>query len=142
MELLDRIEARWGTVVDICDRAPRTIVHGDLVGKNMRVRAVGSRRELVALDWETAGVGVPSIDFKLLHGEFTHYEATVESAWPNVSLAQLHQLAGIGRIFRSLAVLHWGTWDLAYPWCSARVFDSFVDRLKAGARSLESGDWA
>ena len=92
----------------------------------------------IVLDWETAGVGVPSIDFKLLGDDLDYYVATMGTVWPESSLSRVKALADVGRIFRSLAVIHWASWNLEFPWCSFRVFNALESRLEAAAHSLEA----
>ena len=117
VRLLDRLESNWPRVEAICGLCPRTIVHGDLVMKNVRLRSRGGADELV---------------------EF--YVSSMRSAWPDMSVAFANALAAVGRIFRSLAVLDWKTWDLENDWCAAEAFDSFEGRFDAAVRSVESRD--
>src|SRR5206468_164689 len=58
----DFLEARWNRIERFCDALPRTLVHGDLVVKNMRVRLGRAASALLVFDWETAGWGVPAPD--------------------------------------------------------------------------------
>src|SRR6266498_961643 len=55
--ILEELESDWGPIRLACDAAPRTLVHGDFARKNLRVRITPGGRELLALDWETAGWG-------------------------------------------------------------------------------------
>lgn len=142
LRLLDRIHRSWTHIDAICQAAPRALVHGDLVRKNIRVRSAGSESELIVLDWETAGVGVPSIDLKLLGDDLRHYAAAIQSVWPDMTLARVETLAGVGRVFRSLAVLYWQAKNLAHPWCYLPGFDPLPTRLEADARWLESAVWS
>jgi hypothetical protein len=117
--LLDRIERHWDRVEDVCRTSPRTIVHGDLVAKNVRVRDRGGP-EIVVLDWEMVGVGVPGVDLKLLGDDLDDYAAIVRPVHPVMSPTYLRALAFMGQIFRSLLVLDWKTYDFAYSWCDYR----------------------
>src|SRR5215204_3551004 len=49
----DQLEGRWESICGICAAAPRTLVHGDLSGKNLRLRRTEAGAQMVALDWET-----------------------------------------------------------------------------------------
>jgi hypothetical protein len=139
--LLEQLEGVWGRVEEVCAVAPRTLVHGDLVAKNIRARNTSGRQELVVLDWEMAGRGVPSIDLKLLGDDLEHYAACIRRAWPDMSLARVRALADVGRIFRSLVVLDWRAGDLAHPWCSTEGFDAFQSRLETDLRRMQSEWW-
>jgi aminoglycoside phosphotransferase (APT) family kinase protein len=138
LRFLDRLERDWTRVEAICGRCPRTIVHGDLVAKNVRVRRRGSVRELVVLDWEMAGFGAPSIDLKLLADDLEYYASSMQSVWPDLSLADVRDLADVGRIFRTLVVIDWQVYDLAHPWCSLKEFEPLEARLEAAARCIET----
>ena len=131
---LDRLEEDWGRLDAVCRLAPRTIVHGDLVDKNVRFRTRGGARELVVLDWEMMGLGIPSVDLKLLGDDLEGYAARMQALRPSMSPALVKALANIGQIFRSLVVLDWKACDLPYEWCSLESFESFESRLEADLR--------
>jgi Phosphotransferase enzyme family len=137
--LLDCIERHWDHVEDVCGTSPRTIVHGDLVTKNVRIRDRDGRPEVVVLDWEMVGVGVPCVDLKLLGDDLDEYVAVVQPVRPVMSTGYVRALAAMGQIFRSLLVLDWKTYDFAYSWCDYRGFESLEGRLDAAARCLQSG---
>ena len=63
---LDMLESRWREVAAFCDTLPRTLVHGDLVPKNMRILRDGRSIGLAVFDWETAGLGVQAPDLAQL----------------------------------------------------------------------------
>src|SRR5207245_360841 len=52
---LDDLAANWDRLEEICRRAPRTLVHGDFNGKNIRVRSANGDATIVVFDWECAG---------------------------------------------------------------------------------------
>src|SRR5438309_2124780 len=60
--LIDRLHSRWDSICGVCGNAPRTLVHGDLSGKNLRLCKTDAGPQIVALDWETAGWGLPAAD--------------------------------------------------------------------------------
>jgi hypothetical protein len=49
------IESNWSGVEKICDGLPRTLVHGDLGRKNLRLRHDEAGTAIVAFDWECSG---------------------------------------------------------------------------------------
>jgi hypothetical protein len=121
VRLADRIEERWGEVDRVCGEMPRTLVHGDFVAKNLRVRPGPAGPELLPLDWETAGWGVPSADLSQLacHAAGPHldtYTAAIRPTWPNLGRAEVRQLAGLGLLFRLLAAVDWSTAGLGTAW--------------------------
>jgi hypothetical protein len=137
--LLGDLERSWDRVDALCAATPAALVHGDLVSKNLRWRGQDGVVDLVALDWETAGLGVPSIDLKLLGDELEHYAELMQEVSPAMSLAHVRRLAGVGRVFRTLAVLFWQARNLAYDWCYLPGFEPLEPRLAADVRFLESG---
>ena len=66
LAMLDLLESRWPEVAAFCDTLPRTLVHGDLVPKNMRILRDGRNIGLAVFDWETAGLGVQAPDLAQL----------------------------------------------------------------------------
>jgi aminoglycoside phosphotransferase (APT) family kinase protein len=56
------IEARWGSIEEICRDSPSTLVHGDLAPKNLRFRMKDGKVSVLPFDWEIAGWGVPAVD--------------------------------------------------------------------------------
>jgi Ser/Thr protein kinase RdoA (MazF antagonist) len=56
--LLDDVQGGWRLLEAVCAELPPTVVHGDLVRKNLQV----DRVTVVAFDWEKAGWGPAAID--------------------------------------------------------------------------------
>lgn len=140
LHVLERLERNWIQLDAVCSLAPQTVVHGDLVRKNVRITNKGGVRELVVLDWEEAGVGVPSIDFSI-PCDLPYYVATVDAAWPAVSLGIVQQLAQVGRIFRSLAVLDWQAVALPYEWSAMTSFEDAERWLQESVSKAMTADW-
>jgi Phosphotransferase enzyme family len=107
----DKLAAKWGEVEELCARMPRTLVHGDFIRRNLRVRAGRSGLTLVPFDWEMAGWGVPAID--LMRPPFSGrpdlvaYWEVVREWWPAVDLATVGRWAEVGNLFRFLAAADW-----------------------------------
>jgi ATP-binding cassette, subfamily B, bacterial len=146
---LDELEEHWNRLEDLCEDVPRTLVHGDFNGKNMRLRAVNGDSALVVFDWEHAGWGVPAVDLAQLivpSGRLTAdpdiptYWSTVREQWPEVSLEACWRLADCGTVFRTLSALSWDAEHLAYDWAHAYVggMQSYSAELDA---ALERLDW-
>jgi thiamine kinase-like enzyme len=125
---LDELQWRWALVDTACEAAPRTLVHCDFARKNLRVRHTPRGRDLVALDWETAGWGPPAADLLVSpirdrskrHAGTKYrprnWDGTVSLAeyvtncggqWDGPRRRDLDRLATIGRIFQIVAGVQW-----------------------------------
>ncbi len=131
---LELVRERWEDVEAACAAAPRGIVHGDFVPKNVRVRPGSGALELVAFDWETAGVATPAADIGLLPEEgdsLRLYHALVSGAWPDLSWEDVQRLARTGRLLRLLNCVHWEARSFQYAW-----IDHTMRRMRAYERAL------
>jgi thiamine kinase-like enzyme len=136
---LDGLEQRWAGVERACTGVPPTLVHGDFQRKNTYIRNGVSGPELFAIDWETAGWGVPAVDLTRIH--LLTYWSVVQRCWPDVRLEEVRRLTAVGRVFLQLAAIHWVSPELAYdsdlylkrPMSWLRVFH---DRLADAALEL------
>lgn len=106
---------RWDEVEEYCERVPKTLVHGDLKSKNLRIRAFAPGPELFALDWEVAGWATPAVDLHFVE-ELELYLDAVRDVWPHLSLVDLRQLRFCGRLFRLVASIYWATAGLEHDW--------------------------
>jgi ATP-binding cassette subfamily B protein len=130
---LETIESRWASIEEICRDGPSTLVHGDLVPKNLRFRVEEGKVLILPFDWETAGWGVPAVDLELLRGPAqwgrvgnglaapddlaVHaYLSAVRAAWPQMDIDRIRHLARIGYVFRLLASIYWAARGLRYEW--------------------------
>jgi len=98
---------------------PHTLVHGDFVPKNVRVRNRYGRLQLLVFDWETAGIGPPAADIALLPGgdEFLHrYFDVVSEVWPCLDWADILRLRRIGHLFRLLHSVLWESCKFNHSW--------------------------
>ena len=132
---LELVRERWEDVDAACRTAPRSIVHGDFVPKNVRVRRGHGGAELVAFDWETAGVASPAADVGLLPEDgdsLRYYHALVSAAWPDLSWGDLQRLARAGRLLRLLNCVHWEARSFQYAWIKHTM-----RRMRAYERALE-----
>jgi thiamine kinase-like enzyme len=136
----DILEARWSQVEKFCDGMPRTITHGDLQEKNVRVRTDQQGNFLIAFDWETAGWGVPAIDLRKV--DIMVYWQTVRNHWHDMNLQTVQRLANVGKIFWCLAAINWQARSLAHEWigkCMERM-GLYQTRLSDAIKI--SGWWA
>jgi thiamine kinase-like enzyme len=123
MAQCDVLEQGWSQIERVCADMPLTLVHGDFRSKNARIGREESGKRLFALDWETAGWGVPAADLAPTHGlssspqiDLSTYESIVREYWPGVDLPAIRQLVTLGTIFRRLAAISWESLGLAYEW--------------------------
>jgi ATP-binding cassette, subfamily B, bacterial len=115
LRALTELESRWDRIEAWCDAMPHTLVHGDFVAKNCRVRKAGTLElELVAFDWETAGWGAPAVDLASnafgIHGvgvDRDTYAAAMRDAWPGLGQRELEQAVRIGDAQRVVAATRW-----------------------------------
>jgi len=109
---LDHLEEGWADVERACTGVPPTLVHGDFQRKNTYIRTGARKPELFAIDWETAGWGVPAVDLTAI--DLTTYWSVVQPWWPDAWLDDVRRLAAVGRIFLQLAAIRWASPELAY----------------------------
>lgn len=138
----ERVDARWGEVEERCAAMPRTLVHGDFRPKNVYLR--DGRRQLVALDWETAGWGVPAADVASIRGApgetaaLGEYESAARGRWPRLTMESLGRMVTIGKLFRRIAAISWCSVSLHGRWersiLAMRVHVTELDALLAEAR--------
>ena len=109
---LDRLEGAWVALERACTGLPATLVHGDLQRKNLYVRNGAGQSALYAIDWETAGWGIPAADLARI--DLPTYWSVVRSVWHDVRLEDVRRLGVVGRIFRELVAIRWVSPQLAY----------------------------
>jgi hypothetical protein len=137
---LDLLESRWACIEPACTGVSSTFVHGDFRPKNAHVRHTrgGGQAELLVIDWEMAGWGVPAVD--LAEIDLPTYWSVVRSEWPGARLEDIQRLRAVGQVFRSLAAVRWMAAGLLYDraeWLIRPVMTmqqaqrSFVDAFQA-----------
>ena len=140
---LDRIDACWPALVEICASAPRTLVHGDLCAQNMYVAAdVDDGPILLPVDWEETGYGPPAVDLaQLLPGhvhfaagaDLTAYATAIRELWPSLDVVAVQWLSTAGTIFRAVAAIRWATQSVSEEWWQ----DGEVDELRVYSAVIE-----
>ncbi|MBI2953627.1 MAG: phosphotransferase [Chloroflexi bacterium] len=137
---LDVLKRDWGSLERYCHTMPRSLVHGDFVGKNVRLKRTRAGIVLLPFDWETAGWGVPAPDLEGLWAvsDAAVYWSSVRDVWSDLGIEGVQRLAIIGRIFRCLAAIRWeseGLWleRVDQPLRSMRIY---VSRLAESLRGL------
>ena len=140
----DFLESRWSCLEEFCRKMPPTLVHGDLKAKNLRVRRAGAGVELLPFDWEIAGWGTAATDL-LRCPDLGLYWSCSAGRWPDLSVANLEQLAMVGKIFRALIAINWECveyWEclaIRYEWVKWPAADLALYRrwLTEAIRALD-----
>ena len=138
------IESGWSGIETICGNLPRTLVHGDLVAKNLRLRCEDACSAIVAFDWETSGFGVPAVDVYQLAVDATRedlscYRSTLSEYVGGVDDDVLQALLFLGNGFRLLAAADWASTYLPHPWPEKGVLTLrlYEQPLRTWAAALE-----
>ncbi|PYP60474.1 MAG: hypothetical protein DMD44_02220 [Gemmatimonadetes bacterium] len=155
-ELLARLEdlaARWQLLEDLCHAAPRTLVHGDFNGRNMRLRGLPGDGDatITVFDWEDAGWGVPAVDLAQqltvpsgqlsANPDIPTYWSAGRERWPDMSSEACLRLAYCGTVFRTISAMSWIADDLANDWAHASLRDMRLYAAELDA-ALDRLDWA
>lgn len=117
----DLVESHWQDVVHSCEQLPSTLVHGDFVGKNVRLVDRQGTEAMVALDWEFAGWGPVAVDLWEFNaqdggGDLEAYRDRVSDRWPDIRLEDVARCATVGVLLRLVASVSWASRGLAYEW--------------------------
>jgi aminoglycoside phosphotransferase (APT) family kinase protein len=110
---LNFVESHWAEVEEFCGTIPNTLVHGDLVAKNVRLKVTQSGLALFVFDWENGGWGVPATDLcqfadrTTLSPDLQTYAASLAERGWQLEPGRLRQLAEYGNIFRVLDDIAW-----------------------------------
>src|SRR5438477_3023837 len=115
----DAIEAHWPELRDPCEGLPPTLVHGDFVAKNVRLRADSNGPAFLVFDWEYAGWGVPATDLSQFIGHAVSPDLEVYSALADGLLRAYRgraarRLAECGRFFRLIDKINWPSSALTF----------------------------
>ena len=111
---LDALESLWSKLVEICDVIPRTLVHGDFVNKNLRVRDTATGNVLLVFDWEFAGWGVPAADLAQLIDrvacpDLSLYCSILNREYSHLHLRDIQAVASCGNLLRLIDQMSWAT---------------------------------
>ena len=147
----EALESRWHKVEESCAGLPRTLVHGDFTGKNLRVRAGQAGMALLPFDWEEAGWGIPAPDLApstlLGSGGFSAnpdiatYWLAVRDHWSSWDLQTVQQLAICGKAFRCLAAINWKAQRLAYEGADWVVSEMRIYQAEL-SDAIQAATWA
>jgi ATP-binding cassette subfamily B protein len=161
---LDALESCWGEVTAFCDTLPRTLVHGDLVPKNVRIVDRGSGIALAIFDWEMAGFGVQAPDLAQLlepeRSEVTHllrskrfdrfsanpcletYHSVLTASAQDLDADTVGVAAAVGNLFRCLAGIDWACSEATTAWYPLDDFRVYSEWLGNAMRdSMQFAGW-
>jgi thiamine kinase-like enzyme len=127
----------------------RTLIHGDFVVKNLRVRPSAGGPELLVYDWEYAGWGAPFSDLAQFTGRMASpdlavYRSCLEG-WPVIrDDAQVQRWAECGRFFRLVDILYWTSLKMLEgpPELLATPLIEFTIYSQRMAGALSASGWA
>lgn len=108
----DHLIVHWNHLAAVCEGVPRTLVHGDFIKKNVRVRYSHDGIIILPFDWEKAGWGIPAEDISRV--DLPTYWSTIRDNWPNLTIQTLKRLMSVGKVFRCLVYLDWIAPSLAF----------------------------
>ena len=100
----DGLSEVWPQLKQACEGGEDTLVHGDIVSHNARLRRTPAGLVFLPFDWEKAGWGSPAEDLSGV--DLDAYCAAV-AVNRKVSKAAVSRLAGAGKVFRCLVFLEW-----------------------------------
>lgn len=124
----DLLESRWDQVTEFCGETPQTLVHGDFVAKNIRIRSSQNGIAPIPFDWGEAGWGTPAVD--VMQVDVTSYWSFVRGHWSWMDVYAIKRLAVAGRIFRCLDAIYCElpkTAWLKIPRNSMGIYASWLD---------------
>lgn len=162
---LDALESCWGELAAFCDTLPRTLVHGDLVAKNLRIMRRGSGIALAIFDWEMAGFGVQAPDLaQLLEPERSEvprllrskrfdrfsanpcletYHSMLSASAQGLDAETVELAAAVGNLFRCLAAIDWGCSQATTTWYPLEDFGVYSGWLGNAMRnSMQVAGWS
>jgi aminoglycoside phosphotransferase (APT) family kinase protein len=133
--LCEALASGWSAVDALCARAPRALVHGDCLAKNVHFRGAGAARRVAPFDWGGAGWGVAGTDLGQLAlprrgppedaPDHAAYLDVARRRWPQLELDTVRRLAELGQLFWALKVIRRALPELACEW--ARPEDVLAD---------------
>jgi ATP-binding cassette subfamily B protein len=147
---LDELEEGWGLLEEGCDGVPKTLVHGDFNGKNMRLRSAQDGIAILVYDWEDAGWGVPAADLAQLvmpssrlsaNPDLSAYWSVVGEQWHDSGLPTVRRLGHCGTVFRAVAAVDWDSKNLAYDWADWHIKTMRLYEAEM-AHALDELGWA
>jgi hypothetical protein len=133
-EVCDELRDQWDAVERVSRCMPETLVHGDLVPKNICVLDDGAA--VCPIDWGSAGIGITAIDFAYVDAR-AYWLAARESGH-NLSLEDIRQLSSLGRLFRDLMLVWWLHQEPSQPAQFHEKLSTYIRWIRAELRMLRT----
>ena len=109
----DLIEPHWADVEIFSDGLPPTLVHGDFVIRNLRIRPGAHGLALLVYDWEMAGWGFPATDLaqvdRCARADLDAYYSEARQDFPQLDVRDIQRLASYGNLLRVVDEIYWAT---------------------------------
>ena len=107
----EEIESRWRQIQEACGAMPRTLVHGDFVIKNVRIRNGVTGRALLVFGWQFAGWGVPATDLaqfidRVVSPDLGTYRSVLARNYPHLELQDVQRVSACGNVLRVVDEMH------------------------------------
>lgn len=133
-------ESRWPQIEVFCRHFPKTLVHGDFVSKNLRIREGHSGLLLLALDWEHAGWAIPAADLHSDLFDAGSYWCTLRQSWPDTDERDIELLRFYGWLFRLAMGISWISYNFVRTPRSSTLatLEYYADSLE---KALRRADW-
>lgn len=133
--LADDLLADWSSVSSRATSMPMAVVHGDFVGKNIRVASCGDCAALLVFDWEHACWGPPAVDLAQMLPGGPDFAAGPDllgyaSRMPGGDSIDVATLSVLGTLLRLCA---------AVEWASAHLDSSRPERAWVNIPTYEAG---
>lgn len=93
------------SATSLAAEVPKTIVHGDLVPKNLLIVPKPGTIQVVCLDWETVGIGPPAPDLQSV--DHHTYRQRILRDWPKVTASVVERQASLGLAARLVQAVEW-----------------------------------
>jgi hypothetical protein len=111
---MDAIESLWNRIEEICEVMPRSMVHGDFVIKNLRIRDSTAGPALLVFDWEFASWGVPATDLaqftdRTASPDLSIYCSVLRRDYSHLDLRDIQAVAACGNLLRIIDQVSWAT---------------------------------
>jgi aminoglycoside phosphotransferase (APT) family kinase protein len=139
-ETIDLLDREWDEVSGACSQLPSTVIHGDLVRKNLLVCRHGGEARVVAFDWECAGWGSPALDLADggSRGEVSQrlavspcletYRTELRARGHDVEREVVARCAALGTALRCVSGILWSALGLDASWVHQPMADMAVYR--------------
>jgi hypothetical protein len=109
---IESVDAHWPELEQCCDAWPATLIHGDFVGKNLRLRPGIGGPALLVFDWEMGGWGARATDLahvsdRTANPDLQAYCEALREQDPRVRFKDIERLGACGSLLRVLDEISW-----------------------------------